>query len=596
MSSLTTHLNMITQDRFLALAGLMLGKVSMPYNRERLEAGLVAFFNDSTVRRNLLSSVTAGESRILSLLHTFHSLSQTQLSDLLEYRNHKAFSRTLDRLTDRCLVLFNENGDLELNDSLDYSSVISRAVFKDHLASGGRMLRLTDTLKAFTGALSSARPRSFTSAENQLSGPLHEATPLLDACELDILFHAFLAAARALAVIREEGGCLIVDRNAAHSFFSHGTDWIRSALLSQGSPTDLARKTVSLAAVFDLPYTRKLAEVVLKAPGEYLDRMDRLGFILQAEEETGDESIFSAAADMNVVFSGSCTDVDLFLFTSVRTIDRLVTLSVTDQSVLAGFECGLRLDDMLRLLFPSGERDAGLVSRLEDWDAKYRSFTIIDAIYLECEESTARLLEAMPLLGIHIVRKLSPRSFLMRRDTEDQWRRIIRYMGFSMLSSTIRPDAHRTAEEPAPAAGTDGDFTAPVIPEQDSFTADSGEYRKILAQEIDRKAGPQAAEGYRRLLDSGMLLSPSQITEGRTFPRSASVSGFDYKGKVNLLSSALGRNSFYTITTASGSGVYSIEALEGVRGADASVTLMDEAGTRTSVKVSKIFKISEKLD
>ena len=36
---------MITQDRFLALAGLMLGKVSMPYNRERLEAGLVAFFN-----------------------------------------------------------------------------------------------------------------------------------------------------------------------------------------------------------------------------------------------------------------------------------------------------------------------------------------------------------------------------------------------------------------------------------------------------------------------------------------------------------------------------------------------------------------------
>ena len=94
MSSLTTHLNMITQDRFLALAGLMLGKVSMPYNRERLEAGLVAFFNDSTVRRNLLSSVTAGESRILSLLHTFHSLSQTQLSDLLEYRNHKAFSRT----------------------------------------------------------------------------------------------------------------------------------------------------------------------------------------------------------------------------------------------------------------------------------------------------------------------------------------------------------------------------------------------------------------------------------------------------------------------------------------------------------------------
>ena len=202
----------------------------------------------------------------------------------------------------------------------------------------------------------------------------------------------------------------------------------------------------------------------------------------------------------------------------------------------------------------------------------------------------------MPLLGIHIVRKLSPRSFLMRRDTEDQWRRIIRYMGFSMLSSTIRPDAHRTAEEAAPAAGTDGDFTAPVIPEQDSFTEDSGEYRKILAQEIDRKAGPQAAEGYRSLLDSGMLLSPSQITEGRTFPRSASVSGFDYKGKVNLLSSALGRNSFYTITTASGSGVYSIEALEGVRGADASVTLMDEAGTRTSVKVSKIFKISEKLD
>ena len=599
MTRLEDHLMRLREDDFLSLASLYLGPVSMPYNRHNLISRLTGFFSDESVRANLIASVKPEEAGILSLVRVFAPVRPEKLLKLFDQSVRQEKLHCLSSLTKRTLLLTDENGALDLNSGLDYSSVLSQEVFAPILKKEEREICLRDSLKAVVSLILTERTGANMKAVRRLAKARAGCFPRLEKEETERLFTLFISAALDWKLIRAERDHFIADREKTERFLSLPLVQIMSALTRYLTSSDLARTFSAFASSFT---KEGLASVfsALYCDSSDMQKFSRLideyYFLYEgSQSETDSEEEVIVTNDLLIRTHSLKRDSRLFLFTCPVMIDNMMTLSLTAESVCAGFDLGLSVQDIICELWPDGKADRTVESRLRQWKEKYDEFSFTDSVCLETNIRNARIIDQLPLLQIHIIKKLSDTVYLMRKDSEDQWRRILVYSGFDTLSATqsfCRAEESKETQEVPDESAEDLLLPACLPPVRKPCPSD---YKSVLAAEIEERCGKDDRADYLELLESGILVSSSQICDHTAFRTGRSASGFSFQQKMLIiLESRKHPDWLYEIKMPDASGIYHIEKVE-AKGKDCLVTLRGSGAQSFTVSADKIFFIREIL-
>ena len=371
MTRLEDHLMRLREDDFLSLASLYLGPVSMPYNRHNLISRLTGFFSDESVRANLIASVKPEEAGILSLVRVFAPVRPEKLLKLFDQSVRQEKLHCLSSLTKRTLLLTDENGALDLNSGLDYSSVLSQEVFAPILKKEEREICLRDSLKAVVSLILTERTGANMKAVRRLAKARAGCFPRLEKEETERLFTLFISAALDWKLIRAERDHFIADREKTERFLSLPLAQVRSALTRYLTSSDLARTFSAFASSFT---KEGLASVfsALYCDSSDMQKFSRLideyYFLYEgSQSETDSEEEVIVTNDLLIRTHSLKRDSRLFLFTCPVMIDNMMTLSLTAESVCAGFDLGLSVQDIICELWPDGKADRTVESRLRQW-------------------------------------------------------------------------------------------------------------------------------------------------------------------------------------------------------------------------------------
>ena len=594
MNALETHLMTLEANEFLDTASLYLGPVSMPYNKHTLISSLVSFFSQPLVKENLISSITDEESRILSLVSCFQPVRQERLEALYTGAHAKSFTRCVRNLLKRTLLLFDEDHCLNLNSSLDFSAVLNAEVFSQSRKSEKRNVRLKETLKAFASVVNTEHMGASTHSQKRTVRAHQDAFVLLSPEETETLFSSFISACLSCGAMYIEAESVLIDKDRMVSFFSMSVNEIKAALLAGGKADEQAMHLAALASELRAEEAVRFYRAVYECADEdreIYERLLKLDFIMSDDEECSQSDII-VQNDMSIRSTSTSPDSMIFLFTTVALVDRMLTYTISKESVKAAFDCQLSLEDILSAL---GECSDTIRTQLEEWREQYDRICLYDCICLVTDERNARLIENLPLLQIHIIRKVSQNAFLFKKSTQAQWRRILVYSGFDMLGKTECEKEEENVEENNEEmhSAVTSAFLLSQLPEHRQES--SSLWKEKLERAVNEKAGEENRQAYLDLLSSGCLLSPSQIVPGRTFPVARSASGFDYSQKLALIRQAVKDScSLYEITCASGNVTGTAEELK--KGSDDYIlTLLTQEGKSIEFSVGRIFRIRQIL-
>lgn len=573
--SFSSYLSELDENSLLDLASLYLGRVQMPFNRAGITEALMHFFSSPAVKENLASGVSDDESMILSLISIFGPLEPSAVRDFFSDYDARHVSRMISSLVRRTLLLRDVEGKLDLNSLYDYSPLVSLSLFSPWLLNERRTIFLRDTLRAFCAI------RTVT-GRRDISKTWKYIFPRLDSGELDCLYDAFITLSQQLE--------LFADKRKLASFFSQDLNVIKAQLLSTGSGMSVsaAQKAVSLSSFLNADGVRKCMSSIFRE--ESPAGTGALSFILSDEDKSEEDSAVYVSADFTIRYHSCSRDSIFHLYTFPSLVDTMVTLEMNRDSIRNGFDSSLTADDIIAS-FSGCKVSAGVENRIRSWWEDYNSVRMYDCIYLETSEERAGIISQLPLMKIHIMKKIGSTGFLMRKSTEKQWRVILTYSGFDMLGKTVAEDTDDRKDDafiPTPPLKP---FSIKAIPLTREEKPDY--YKNLLAIEIRKKASDDNREAYLELLSAGYILSESQIVKDKVIPFSRSISGFNFQAKLSFIKKNIARSdALFEITTVDGKFVCSFEKLEG-DGAESILSVLDEDGKNHSVPVSRIFKIKE---
>ncbi|AEC01912.1 helicase-associated domain-containing protein [Parasphaerochaeta coccoides] len=243
------------------------------------------------------------------------------------------------------------------------------------------------------------------------------------------------------------------------------------------------------------------------------------------------------------------------LIADVRSIDTYVHYEMTRGSFRRARDMGISLENMLQGIEDAvgeGTVPRFLRERLTAWEHLYGEARIYDGITLACSERLSRIIEHVPALGIHIHTRISNNIYLMRRDTEPQWRKILEDAGADMMPASIGSSGMYKKTHATSTIGENHlrwNFTLPPrqnyllcnVPLQSTYThQDSSFLNSISATAKKMDLRGDALQEMESRITNKLVLVESQLVRDRLYSGILSASGFDYQGKLNLCKSAVG--------------------------------------------------------
>lgn len=570
---LKEYLEALTEDEYLATAAAVLGKVDMPYNKMQLTGRILTFFHQEGKRKAILESVDEADSRILSLIYLYPG---RRSDELIAFTGEGSIAGKL-RLTslEKRLLILSSGGCCYLNDLLDYSSVISQEVLEPkpevrNIRFGEMLTALASLFNAHQLASTAARAaRSFEPSR----------FPMLSEAEAKAFFIAFYNAGMRLGFLR------ITDNHTefvARVFrrFMHLSELEKSAILL-GSD-DLKESVELLSLIMHCGDDEKIRALFPK----YTRREDYAHLLAYPDEEKADGAIITQ--DFTIM-APALSLTHCYRFAECTKVDVMVSYTITKESILGAFDSGLSADRIiqdLELLSPVPEV---IRNRIHAWQESYSQIRVYDYLYVECDERNARIIDQLPLLKVHIVKKVSPTGYLFMRHTEDQWRRIMVYAGLEMVGRTNTEEQQDNSD-----INTIESINCPSpsfvsLPEkfEESPRRSANLLRLVVSEKI---RDPEEKEGFLAAIEKGYVTDESQIIPGRKFPKDRTASGFNFKAKLSLLAAAVKEKAVCELTTGDGKLICFITALENI-GEKSTVTIAREDGRSETLTVASIFLV-----
>lgn len=298
--------------------------------------------------------------------------------------------------------------------------------------------------------------------------------------------------------------------------------------------------------------------------------------LFEEEQEAIPPSLLTIDSDCTVCYSGSrrnAPDVAsdlLYLIGEVQQVDTLCRYEITRQSFRHALDQGLVFDDIVGYLgAASGQAlQSHLIQLMGEWYAAYHSVRIYDGIVVCCDTRMTRLVDQHPQLQQFIIQRIQEGIYLFSRENEAKWRFLLKNAGADMLPRTVheengevRPFSTKQSVPVQQEMPSKGDLAIRRIREELRNMSVTPQPRFDIPRQASRETpwrepaflaeiasdieklhltGVDAEEMESRFR-SRLLLTSRQVVRQRLYTGLLSASGFDFRGKVNLCKSAVGK-------------------------------------------------------
>ncbi len=170
--------------------------------------------------------------------------------------------------------------------------------------------------------------------------------------------------------------------------------------------------------------------------------------------------------------------------------------------------------------------------------------TIYDGLTLVVDERVANLIEHLPALEEHRLQKLAPSIFLMRRDSEAAWRKILtdagQLVGATRMQTTVpvkEESINPYFEQYIELAKT---AVAPIALPLQGVVCTPVEDEALLAAIKAAKLNAAQQKDLLSRYEQHLIITTSQIT-AQVLDAVVEASGLDYQGKLSLCRQAVGK-------------------------------------------------------
>ncbi len=561
-----TLLNRYSEENYFYLARNYLGLITTPFHKPALTTKLCNFFSLPEIEEKILSLIDEKDQIILSLVNISGPLTGENIITLLKDRySYGNLVRKVSNLQERMLLL-NDGGVLIFN-----------PLFEDKL-------RLLCSLKPLFGEQASQMQHgAYCSTEfvRAYLNIIDKEQRLTYKEDFSSLFPSYSSAhlKKLFALLGEVlcNQCVIVgekrvevDFEKAHHLLALNDRQLLCLLIAEPFPQEKDReRAVAFANTLiaalekigscDTHSLQLLIKVLsLKTGVEFddtlLDRLTTLGVLTFNEEwqanqiEKEDErSMLVIDSDNTISYSGSCKASDiLYRFADLTGLDRQTSYQVTAQSFTRGLDGGLSWEQINSYLEEnsSPQMSEALQKMLGITYERYQQITIYDGIVLVTEDRVTRLLTKLESMQEHISATIAPNTFLMKRETELTWRKIL-------VQSGVLVPAKRSGEYLEAAPERDNPLFEKLVEESQVSPVSidipprkemqPAALDKVLRMEIETGKFTKAEKSdLEQRFKAKMILVEEQIV-AQVVSGVVEAGGFDYQGKVGLCRNAVGK-------------------------------------------------------
>ncbi|MCR5732228.1 MAG: helicase-associated domain-containing protein [Sphaerochaetaceae bacterium] len=588
--TLENYLEYQDLEKILFLSRLYLGKIEMPYTKSRLVERLKAFLTPERIEK-LVRSANEEESSLISLLHIFGAMDEKKLaffSGLSEIRT----SLYLNRLSMRLLVFKNDDDLWEENESFDLSLLYSNSILKSKQPQAERDdMNLTDIIAGMASILS---------AENLLNSRkdnlrylraigISDHFPKIGKEKAELIASAFIRTGLNCGFLSNESG-FVKPTEKLRDLKDFSDIQLAYLLFSEGN---FNKRSLSAFLAQDIYGVEEVNDKLRVIYPEIDKALLFLSLIGNREKST--ESTFVLSSDYTLTSSMRDESFILSRFMTVDKVDTYTTWTLTREGVKSGFDSGLTAESIIEYLSTFTTVPEAIQERLRNWNESYDRVRVYDYLYIETDERNARLIDSHPLMSIHIVKKVSNTGYLMKRSTEEQWRRILMYTGLEMVGKTEREDGLITIySEKLPNDRLEEYKHAsyPTLLDRQYIKKKSYSDNLFKIDIASKLKTKEEKESFTRLLDIGCIIDPSQIVPGQPFYQGRKATGFEYQVKLHLLRQSIKEGFFVSLALEEENYIAKIESINKVDNKDIAI-IIDENGKRIELDISKIFLVRE---
>ncbi len=554
-----------SEENFFYIVHNYLGPIKSPFHKPQLISRLSGFFGQEEIQKRMIELLDDLDRAILSLLVLSDAIKAEEVIDLLSPRyGYATLFWRLSELQVR-LILLSEEGQLFFNPLIE------------------EPLRASCSLTSLFGAMDSggAKPSSLSVelirgylslalSEQRLGYRDVHATlfPSFDEQQLRPLVALLGDLLQRLGLIMPGKGVRLVDERieALLKLSDRALHALVIAASIIGPPpvqsAAFAATLVDLVSRFESIEGESLTllcAILAKRHGIAIDRtiietMLTIGLIGEGEphqvarfDGQAEVGPLLVDSDFSINYLGKRSDDDLLhRFATLSLYDRQRQWRVTKESVVRAFDSGLTFREIEAYLMAntSGSSAQSLIKQMALLDERYSLLTIYDGLALVADERVAHLVEHLPALAEHRIKKLAPTIFLMRRDSEQLWRKILTDAG-QLVGSTHRQPVVVAKEEAInpyffsyiSIVTSPNTVSIARITEASGPLIDAHLYNAIKASPL---LNPAQRQDLLDRFEQRLILSPSQI-KAQVLDAVIEAGGFDYQGKLSLCRQAVGK-------------------------------------------------------
>ena len=561
-----TLLNRYSEENYFYLARNYLGLITTPFHKPALTTKLCNFFSLPEIEEKVLSLIDEMDQIILSLVNIAGPITGEDIISLLKDRySYGKLVRRVSNLQER-MILLNDGGLLIFNPLFD-EQIRDLCSLKPLFGEDPSQVQngaycSTEFLRAYLNIVDREQKLTYKEEFSTLF-------PSYSSEQLKLLF-ALLG-----EVLSEQ--CVIVgdkrvevDFEKAHTLLALNDRQLLCMLVAEPFTKEKDRSKAVNFANNLIGYLQKIGScdnlslqlllklLSLKTGIEYeaslLERLSTLGVlslndIWQANhiEEESERSTLVIDSDNTVSYSGSCSADDiLYRISDLTVLDRQTSYQVTAQSFTRGLDGNLSWEKVQSYLEENSypQMSESLLKMLGITHERYQQITIYDGIVLVTEDRVTRLLTQLESIQAHIVATVAPNTFLMKRSTEQAWRKILVQSG--VLDPAKKAEAYLEVVEERENPNFELLVGESMV---EAVTADIPGMKKMqpapldkslrLAIEVSRFTKAEKADLEQRF-KAKMILVKEQIV-AQVVNGVVEAGGFDYQGKVGLCRNAVGK-------------------------------------------------------
>lgn len=561
-----TALSRYNEENFFYIAHNYLGPIKSPFHKPLLVTRLSTLFGQEQIQKRMIELLDDLDLAILSLLVLTGPITAEEVIDLLSPRfGYTTIFWRLSALQLR-LILIGEEGRLVFNPLID-GQLLSRCSLSSLLGplegAGGEQSHLSrEFVRGYLSLLLSEQRFGYREAHRAIFPSFEEVhlrrlIPLLG----DLL--------QRLGVVKTgKVPHLVEERVDALLSLSEGDLYALLLAASISGPPIASAVAFSSSLVSLLEGAGSIGQegldlllhILFKRHGiAYVDTVSEtlvtLGLIsggpvhhvARFTEPVGEERLL-VDSDFTINYLGERKEGDiLHRFATLSTFDLQRQWRVTKESVVRAFEAGLPFSEIEAYLLSNtqGSSASSLIKQLSMLSERYGMLTIYDGLTLVVDQRVAHLVEHLPALEEHRIRKLSPTIFLMRRESEEVWRKILTDAGQLVGSTHRQPVVSAKEEAINPYFFTYitelGNQSREIaLPRTGTGATPLVDEKLLSSIRTASSLNPAQRQDLLNRFEERLILTPSQIT-AQVLDAIIEAGGFDYQGKLALCRQAVGK-------------------------------------------------------